>query len=110
MRIQFELTDVWFNGRVHAKGTNQHILKPVCQSLLRRDDAAPDLFSVKRVIRGQLLDLARMQEVSAAVADIDEADPIFVKPCRHYRGTHPVVVRILVGGIEYLSVCQVGGT
>jgi Double-GTPase 2 len=39
-----------------------------------------------------------------------EAESILVKPCRHHRGTHPVLVRIVAGGIEYLLVCQVSGT
>jgi hypothetical protein len=51
-----------------------------------------------------------MQKVSAAVADIDEAEPIFFKPGGHHRGTHSAEVGILASGIEYLVVRRVGGT
>jgi hypothetical protein len=51
-----------------------------------------------------------MQKVSAAVTDIDEAEPIFVKPGGHHRGTHSAEVGIPASAMEYLVVRKVSGT
>ena len=87
-----------------SQRAGDHVAQGVRARLVGGDHAALDLLVHPRVIGGELGDLPRAEQVHAAVTDVTEVRAVAVHEDRRHRGGHPLVLALLLGGLQDLAV------